>query len=91
MIVALGFWPALLWWVAIAGFFLVVVPVVVLVANRLVLALRQIRSYATDILEHGVGLAGNLDPVPELATTRDRVKQVGAGLGRYGAALGEIL
>lgn len=89
--IAIGVRAVSLWWLALAGFFLVVVPVVVLVANRVVAALREIRAYAEDILEHGVGLAGNLDPVPDLATTSELVKRVGAGIGRYGAALDRLL
>ncbi len=89
--IAIGTLGTALWWLALALFFVVVVPVVVLVANRIVRALREIRDYAADILEHGIGLAGNLDPVPELGTTRDLVKQVGAGIERYGAALHRLL
>ncbi len=91
MIAAVEWWAAILWWVAIIGFFLVVVPVVLAVATRVIRTLREIKRYAEDILEHGIGLAGNLDPVPALGTTRGLVKEVGAGIGRYGAAIARIL
>ncbi len=87
----LGPLPTTLWALALAVFFFVVVPAVLLVAYRVIRALREIRNYAADILEHGVLLAGNLDPVPELLTTRDLVKQVSSGVGRYGAGLERIL
>ncbi len=91
MIGAIGTWAAALWWLALAVFFVLIVPVVVFLAARIVVAARRIRDYAADILEHGVGLAGNLDPVPELATTGDLVRQVATGIGRYGAALRRLL
>jgi hypothetical protein len=91
MIAGIGPIPLVLWWLALAGFVLVVIPVVVLIANRVVRALRQIREYTADILEHGVGVAGNLDPVPELLTTKELVGRVGEGIGRYGAALDRIV
>lgn len=91
MIGAVPTWVAVLWWVVLAAIFLVYVPAVVLIANRIVQALRVIRDYAADILEHGVGVARNLDPVPELGTTRDLVKRVGSGMERYAAALDRIV
>ncbi|HEX2031400.1 MAG TPA: hypothetical protein VHL78_08380 [Actinomycetota bacterium] len=89
--IALGVLGQVLWWIALAAFFFVVVPVVIVVANRVVREARLIRDYATDVLEHGVGAAGNLDPVPELDRTRQLVKEVGAGLGRYGTAVAGLL
>lgn len=80
-----------LWWLALGLFFAIMVPVVIIVANGIVVAARQVRDYAEDVLEHGVGLAGNLDPVPELGRTRELVKEVGQGVGRYGAALDRLL
>jgi hypothetical protein len=91
MIAGIGAIPLVLWWLALVGFYLVVVPVVVLIANRVVIALREIRNYAADILEHGIGLAGNLDPVPELGTTREVVGRVTEGMGRYAAALDRLI
>lgn len=87
----MGTWGAALWWLGLVVFFVLVVPVVIFLAARIVADLRKIRAYAADILEHGVGLAANLDPVPELATTRDLVRQVAAGIGRYAAAIRRLL
>lgn len=89
--VAIGAGAVALWWLALAALFFVVVPTVILIASGIVTALKQIRAYAADILQHGVGLAANLDPVPELITTKELVKQVAAGMGSYGAALEELL
>jgi hypothetical protein len=43
------------------------------------------------VLEHGLGIAGNLEPVPALAETRDLVKRVGGGLDEYAAAVDRLL
>ncbi len=91
MIAGIGVLPALAWWLGLAALAFVVIPSVVVLATGIVARLNEVHDYAADILEHGVGLAGNLDPIPELATTRDLVKQVGTGVGRYGAALGKVL
>lgn len=91
MIAQIGVLPALAWWIGIAGLVLVVIPGVVVLTTGIVASLNEVHDYAADILDHGVGLAGNLDPIPELATTRDVAKQVGAGIDRYGAALVKLL
>lgn len=62
-----------LWWVANAVLLLVIVPVVILLANRVIRPAVEIDRYAADILEYGVKLTANLDPVPAVATTRDHV------------------
>ena len=80
-----------LWWLALLGFVFVVVPVVLFIASRLIQQLVLIHRYASDILEHGVGLAGNLDPVPELITTRKLVGDITAGASRYAGALDRIV
>ena len=91
MIGSIGAPGIALWWLALAIFFLVVVPVVLYLASRILLQLRLIHDYAADILEHGVGLAGNLDPVPELGKTRELVGAAGGLLARYRTALARIL
>ncbi len=91
MTAGIGTFQAVLWWLGLAAFFLLVVPVVVAVANRVVRAAREIKAYAEDVLEHGVGLAGNLGPVPQLARTRELAREVATGLARYEAAVDRIL
>lgn len=80
-----------LWWVANAVLLLVVVPVVLLLANRVIRPAIEIDRYAADILEHGVKLSGNLDPVPAIATTRDHVAAAKALAVRYVEAAGPLL
>lgn len=60
-------------WVANALLLFVVVPVVLLLANRVIRPAVEIQRYADDILEHGVGLTENLVPVPAVADTRELV------------------
>jgi len=79
------------WWVGNVILLAVVIPLVILLANRVVRPAIEIRRYADDILEHGVGLTGNLDPVPALVDTRRMVEEVKAGVVRYGGALDQIL
>ena len=55
-----------LWWIGNAVLLLVVVPLVVILADRLLKPVREIRAYADDILDHGVSLTSALDAVPKL-------------------------
>jgi hypothetical protein len=71
--------------------FLVVAPLLVVLAHRVLSRIAEVRRYAEDVLEHGVGIAANLDPVPALIDTRDLVKEAGGGLLRYGAAVEKLL
>lgn len=77
-----------LWWIANIIGLAVVIPLVILVANRVIREAQEAARYADDILEHGLGLAGNLDPLPALADTREQAGRVSAGASRYVAALG---
>jgi hypothetical protein len=61
---------AILAWVGLVVL-LVVALVVVALFNRVVRPALEIKRYADDILEAGVGIATNLDGVDELARTRD--------------------
>jgi hypothetical protein len=79
-----------LWWIGNAVLALVVVPVVVFLANRLIRLTLEIRRYADDVLEHGVGLTGTLDAVPKLVHTRELTSAAHQLVGRYGAALAAI-
>lgn len=76
-----------LWWIANVVGFVVVIPLVIVLANRVIRQAREAARYADDILEHGVLLAGNLDAVPALVDTREHVRHVTAGASRYVAAL----
>lgn len=80
-----------LWWIGNAVLILVVIPIVVLIANRVVTPAVEIKKYAEDILANGVIVTSNLDPIPALVETREMVGATLAGVARYGAALDEIL
>jgi hypothetical protein len=55
---------------------LVVAVVVVLLFNRVVIPALEIRRYAEDILDAGVGIAKNLDDVDALMRTRELAQAV---------------
>lgn len=80
-----------LWWIGNVILLVVVAPLVVFLANRVIRAGIEITGYADDILEHGVGLAGNLDPVPALLETREFVGVATGHAVRYVTALGPRL
>ena len=79
-----------LWWIGNA-IRLGLVPAVLLLANRVLRPAVEIQRYADDILEHGVGLTENLEPVPAVAETRDLVSSAkGLAVG-YVGAVGPLL
>ena len=76
-----------LWWIGNVIALLVVVPLVVLLANRVIRPAVEISRYADDILEHGVLLTQNLEPVPVLADTGGLVDGITGESVRYVTAL----
>lgn len=78
-------------WLANALLLLLVVPLILLLANRVIRPAVEISRYADDILEHGVGIAANLDPVPALIDTRDLVIVAKGHAVRYVVALGPLV
>lgn len=76
-----------LWWIANIVGLVVVIPLVILLANRVIREALEANRYADDILDHGVRLAGNLDPVPALLETRAEVARVTDRAVRYVIAL----
>ena len=76
-----------LWWVANALILLVVVPLVVLLANRVIRPAIEIQAYSDDILEHGVLLTANLVPVPALIDTDAKIVDITGEAVRYVTAL----
>lgn len=79
------------WWLGNIVFLFVVIPVVILLLNRVLRPAVEIRKYVDDVLENGVLLTGELDSVPELLRTRDLVKQTAAGAARYANAVDQLL
>lgn len=83
---------AAVWWsIGIAALVLVVIPLVVFLAHRMLSHIVEIKRYADDVLEHGVAITANLAPVPALLETRARVKKVGAGLSAYAGSVDRML
>lgn len=76
-----------IWWIADILVLVVVVPLVILLANRIIRAGVEINHYADDILDHGVRLSGNLDPVPALLDTQSLVVTATGNAVRYVTAL----
>lgn len=79
------------WWVGNAVLAFVVIPVVLVVAASVIRPAVEIKRYAEDILANGLKITSNLDPVPALVDTRRMVGETLAGIGRYGAALDDLL
>jgi hypothetical protein len=69
-LLAIAIGDAILAWIGLA-LGLVIAVVVVLLLNRVVRPALEIRRYAEDILEAGVGIATNLDGVDELGRTHE--------------------
>ncbi|MDQ3569933.1 MAG: hypothetical protein M3396_04770 [Actinomycetota bacterium] len=76
-----------LWWIANLALLLVVAPVVIWLANKLLRPAREILAYSNDILENGHALTGALDALPALDRTRQLASEANRGASRYGAAL----
>lgn len=81
----------ILWWIGNILLIFVVAPVCLLYLNKVLRPAKEIKSYADDILEHGVGITGELDAVPKLVQTKQLTGQARQGVGRYGAALQRLL
>ncbi len=81
-----------LWWIGNAVLLLVILPVVIVLLNRVLTALERIRGATDGILSGGVALIGELNDVPEaLATTDDTVKEVANGAVRYAGSVAKLL
>ncbi len=80
-----------LWWIGNAVLILVVIPAVLVVAQRVLRPALEIRRYADDAAEHGALLPEHLDPLADIERTRTLAREVTAGLERYRAALDELV
>ncbi len=79
-----------LWWIGNAIFFLVIIPVLVLILQNLLKPARHIELYAEDITDHVAQFPPHLEALHELSTTRQLVKEADVYLERYARALDEI-
>jgi uncharacterized membrane protein len=80
-----------LWWIGNAIFILIVIPVVVVLLQRLLKAVADIGRHVDTIHSQAAGIVVALDDVKQLVPTSDAVKQVTAGLARYAKAVARIL
>ena len=80
-----------LWWIGNAIFILVVIPVVVVLLQRLARATFDIEKHIDTIHDQAMGIVIAVDDVKQLQPTSDRVKRVGAGLTRYVQAVARVL
>jgi hypothetical protein len=78
-------------WIADLILLLVVAPLVLLFAGRVVRRLWAISKLADQTLRHGLALSAELEAVPKLVETQ-RLTGAARGLvGRYGSALVALL
>lgn len=75
------------WWAANLVALLVIVPLLVWLASRLIIVSREIDRYGRDISDHSGGIADNLAPAAALVDTRDLVGEVATHAGGYVSAL----
>lgn len=80
-----------LWWVGNIVLLFVVLPVVLLLLNRVLRPIKEIDAYANDILEHGVAITQALDAVPKLLRTRELTAAARGAVQRYGSALQRVM
>lgn len=80
-----------LWWVANVMGLAIVIPLVILLANRVVRPGIEIQEYSDDILEHGVLLTENLVPVSALVDTDAHVEEVTGEAVRYVTSLRRLV
>ncbi len=80
-----------LWWIGNLILAVVVIPVVLVLLRNLMKPVNQIGREADAILAGSTTIAAQLDLLGGLVPTRDSIKQIGAGVAAYGAALDKIL
>ena len=79
------------WWIGNILLIAVVAPVCLFFLNKVLRPAQEIKAYAGDILEHGVGITSELDAVPKLVQTKELTGTARQAVGRYGAALQRLL
>jgi hypothetical protein len=80
-----------LWWIGNALFLVVVIPVVVVLLQRLATSAVEVGRRIDTIHDQAGGIVIAVDDVKALIPTRDAVKRVGAGLTRYVKAVDRLL
>jgi hypothetical protein len=80
----------ILWWIGNIIFIVVILPVVLLVLQRVLVPALEIMHYADDITDHVVTFPPHLESLEELGTTSQLVKEVNVDLERYVRALDRL-
>lgn len=80
-----------LWWIGNVIFILVVIPVVVVLLQRLARSVRDVGKHIDTIHDQAGGIVVAVDDVKALISTQEAVKRVSAGLTRYVQAVARIL
>ncbi len=79
------------WWIGNLLLLAVVIPVIIVLLNRVIRPALEIKRYANDILDNGVKLSATVDCVPVLATTCELATAARLNVTRYGLALARML
>ena len=80
-----------LWWIGNIVLLAVVIPVVLVILRSVIKPAASIKERSDELVVLGSSIVTNLDAVYDLLETQRLVGLTGAGIGRYGAALDEIL
>ncbi len=80
-----------LWWILNITLLVAIIPVVIILLQRVIAAAMAVRRTLEDISDRSVAIVGELGAVDVLPETEYLVRETTAGLTRYGAALDEIL
>jgi len=80
-----------LWWIGNIVLLAVVIPVVLVILRSVIKPAASIKKRSDELVVLGSSIVTNLDAVYDLLETQRLVGLTGAGIGRYGAALDEIL
>jgi hypothetical protein len=80
-----------LWWIGNTILLFIVIPVVVVLLQRLARSASDVGKRVDTIHDQAGGIVIALDDVKQLVPTSDAVKQVSVGLNRYVKAVARIL
>lgn len=80
-----------LWWVGNVIFIVLVIPVVVILLQRLTKSVLDVGKQVDTIHDQAGGIAIAVDDVKQLVPVRDAVKRAGAGLTSYAKAVSRTL
>lgn len=77
----------ILWWIGNILLIAVIIPVVVVILNKVIEPATHIRTYAEDICDHVEQFPPHLESLQELGRTRELTRHIRGDLERYGRAL----